>query len=212
MARGFIRSGGRAMGMRPVRLFRMPGRMATPSQRVRPAGAPGAHVHRGRPIRSGRFHRVLWPSAVPILAVPELADYLSVVLEEFAQASGSTSDEPLKIGLRPGTMGLHRSGRAVDIYEVGGKGIGQWAQEWNAAMRTAAAAKDPQERTRIIDEEKARNTGYKLYKALQARGGWAQPPGYPVQLFGPWTRGEGPHKQISDRMLRAHRDHIHVAK
>lgn len=100
----------------------------------------------------------------------------------------------------------------VDIYGVGGKGIGKWAQEWNAAMQTAAAAKDPQERTRIIEEEKRRNTGYKLYMALQTRGGWAQPPGYPVQLFGPWTRSEGPHKQISDRMLRAHRDHIHVAK
>jgi hypothetical protein len=144
--------------------------------------------------------------------VPELADHLSVVLDEFAQASGSAADAPLKIVVRPGTMGLHRTGRAVDIYEVGGKGIGKWAQEWNAAMQTATAAKDPQERTRIIEEEKGRNIGYKLYMVLQTRGGWAQPPGYPVQLFGPWTRSEGPHKQISDRMLRAHRDHIHVAK
>jgi len=144
--------------------------------------------------------------------VPELAEQLAVVLEEFAQQSGSTTDSPVKIVLRPGTMGLHRSGRAVDVYEVGGKGIGQWAQEWNTAMRLASAAKDPQERARIIDEEKARNVGYKLYKALQARGGWAQPPGYPVQLFGPWTRTEGPHKAISDRLLSMHRDHIHVAK
>ena len=79
-------------------------------------------------------------------------------------------------------------------------------------MRKAAAANEPQERARIIDEEKKRNLGHKLYKALQARGGWAQPQGYPVQLFGPWTRGEGPHKAISDQLLRAHRDHIHVAK
>jgi len=64
----------------------------------------------------------------------------------------------------------------------------------------------------LVEEEKKRNLGYKLYKALQTQGGWAQPPGFPVQLFGPWTRGEGPHKQISDRLLHAHRDHIHIAK
>lgn len=165
-----------------------------------------------RPIRSGRFYRVLWPAAFPIVVVPDLADQINAVLEEFAQAAGSSAEGPLKIVLRPGTMGLHRLGRAVDIYEVGGKGIGQWAQECNAAQRKAAEAKDPTERARIIEEEKKRNLGYKLYKALQARGGWAQPPDYPVQLFGPWTRSEGPHKQISDRLLRMHRDHIHVAK
>lgn len=201
------------MGPRPVRLVRV--RPARPTAQVRhrrPAGGSRGHNDGRRPIRSGQFHRVLWPSASPILVEPELADQLSVVLEQFAQASGSASDAPLKIVVRAGTMGLHRSGRAVDIYEVGGKGIGKWAQEWNAAMQAAAAARDPHERTRIIDEEKAKNTGYKLYKALQNRGGWAQPPGYPVQLFGPWTRGEGPHKQISDRMLRAHSDHIHVAR
>src|SRR5262249_7435038 len=186
-------------------------RLATPTERYRWPGAR-AHRHRGRPIRSGRFYRVFWPSDFPIIVVPELADQLAVVLEEFAQQSGSGTDSPLKIVVRPGTMGLHRSGRAVDIYEVGGKGIGQWAHEWNAAMRRAAATKDPQERTRIIGEEKARNLGYKLYKAFQARGGWAQPPGYPVQLFGPWTRAEGPHKGISNRLLRMHRDHIHVAR
>jgi hypothetical protein len=155
---------------------------------------------------------VLWPAGFPILVVPELADQISAVLEEFAQAGGSTVEGPLKIVLRPGTMGLHRTGRAVDIYGVGGKGIGRWAQEWNAAQTRAAAATDPAEKTRIIDEEKAKNLGYKLYKALQTRGGWAQPAGYPVQLFGPWTRGEGPHTKISDKLLNMHRDHIHVAK
>jgi hypothetical protein len=79
-------------------------------------------------------------------------------------------------------------------------------------MRQAATAPTPQERTRLVAEEQGRNLGYKLYKALQAHSGWAQPPGYPVQLFGPWTRGEGPHKAISDQMLQAHRDHIHIAK
>src|SRR5262249_55606073 len=201
---------GARMRVRPI-YRRMSPRLVTPAQ---PYMRPGARApwHRHRPIRSGRFYRVLWPSGFPIVVVPELAEQLAVVLEEFAQQSGSTTDSPVKIVLRPGTMGLHRSGRAVDVYEVGGKGIGQWAQEWNTAMRLASAAKDPQERARIIDEEKARNVGYKLYKALQARGGWAQPPGYPVQLFGPWTRTEGPHKAISDRLLSMHRDHIHVAK
>jgi len=38
----------------------------------------------------------------------------------------------------------------------------------------------------------------------------ANHPATPVQLFGPWTRSEDPHRTISDRLLRAHRDHIHV--
>jgi len=186
-------------------------RLVTPAQRYMRPGAR-KHLHRHRPIRSGRFYRLFWPAGFPIVVVPELAEQLAVILEEFAQQSGSTPEGPLKIVMRPGTMGLHKSGRAVDIYEVGGKGIGLWAHEWNAAIQRARAMKDPQERTRIIDEEKARNLGHKLYKVLQARGGWAQPQGYPVQLFGPWTRGEGPHKAISDRLLHMHRDHIHVAK
>src|SRR4030095_14990122 len=199
MARVFIRPVGRTMrGGRP-KLYRMEAvRPLPPAPPQGPPAGPGERGHRRRLIRSGRFHRVFWPSAYPIAVVPELADQLTAVLEEFAQANGSTSGVPLKIVLRPGTMGLHRSGRAVDIYGVGGKGIGRWAQEWNEAVRRAAAANDPAERTRVIDEEKARNLGYKLYKALQARSGWAQPQGYPVQLFGPWTRGEGPHKAISD--------------
>jgi hypothetical protein len=148
----------------------------------------------------------------PIVVVDDLAEQLNAVLEEFAQAAGSTAEGPLRIVLRTGTLGLHRTGRAVDIYGVGGKSIARWANEWNSAHRKAAAATDPAEKARIIEEEKGRNLGYKLYKALQARGGWAQPQGYPVQLFGPWTRLEGPHKEISDRLLRAHRDHIHVAR
>jgi hypothetical protein len=188
-----------------------PGGAAVFARRGRPAPA-GAFRPGRRPIRSGRFHRVLWPLGFPVVVLPELADQLSTVLDELAQANAATQQAPLRIVLRPGTLGLHRSGRAVDIYGVGGKSIGQWAQEWNAAMQKAAAAKDPQDRSRIIEEEKAKNLGHKLYKALQAREGWAQPQGYPVQLFGPWTRAEGPHKAISDRLLHLHRDHIHVAK
>jgi len=174
---------------------------------MRPHGQQPGH----RPIRSGRLYRALWPAAFPIVVIPELADEIGAVLEEFAQAAGATVNGPLKVVLRLGTMGLHRSGRAIDIYEVGGKGIGRWAQEYNEAIKKASAAPEA-DRTRIIDEEKARNLGYKLYKTLQTKGGWAQPPGYPVQLFGPWTRVEGPHKAISDKLLKMHNDHIHVAK
>src|SRR5262249_42707962 len=120
--------------------------------------------------------------------------------------------EALGVSFKRGALGLHRFGRAADIYAVGGKGVGQWAHEWNEAMRKANASTNSQERARLIEEERRRNLGYKLYKALQAHGGWAQPPGFPPQLFGPWTRGEGPHKAISDKLLHAHRDHIHIAK
>lgn len=203
MARGFSR-GGRAMGVRPIRRLRV-----RPIVRPGPTRRPGPPQH---PIRSGRYHRMLWPVGFPIVVVDDLANQLNAVLEEFAQANGSTAEGPLQIVLRRGTLGLHRTGRAVDIYGVGGKGIDKWANEWNAAQRKAAATKDTAEKTRIIEDEKTRNLGYKLYKALQARGDWAQPQGYPVQLFGPWTRVEGPHKGISDRLLKLHLDHIHVAK
>jgi len=206
MTRGFARPAGH---VRTRTTFHSRARGVAPLPRwpLRPPGPQPGH----RPIRSGRFYRALWPAAFPILVVPELADEISAVLEEFAQAAGATAAGPLKIMFRRGTMGLHRSGRALDIYEVGGKGIGRWAHEWNQAVKKATAAPES-DRARIIDEEKTRNLGYKLYKALQAKGGWAQPAGYPVQLFGPWTRVEGPHKAISDRLLKMHNDHIHVAK
>jgi len=200
MARRFT-SSGRAMNLRPMTAYR-----------IRPRGPVRRHGPGARPIRSGRFHRMLWPVGSPIFVVDDLAAQLNAVLEEFAKTTGATAEGPLKIVLGRGTLGLHRTARAVDIYGVGGKGIGRWANEWNAAQRKASEAKEPAEKTRIIEEEKSRNLGYKLYKALQARGDWAQPEGYPIQLFGPWTRLEGPHKQISDRLLMLHRDHIHVAK
>jgi hypothetical protein len=212
MARTLITPDGRMTRARLRRRYRRRLRRLG-SETHRPSWAAGpSRSGQLRPVRSGQFHRVLWPAAYPIVVVPELSEQLSSVLEEFARTSGSTTQNPLKIVLRRGTMGLHRSGRAVDIYAVGGKGIGRWALEWSGAMQRAAAAKEPQERTRIVAEEKARNLGYKLYKTLQTRGSWAQPQGYPVQLFGPWTRSEGPHKSISERLLRMHGDHIHVAK
>ena len=88
--------------------------------------------------------------------------------------------------------------------------MAEWVKSWNTAIQKAA--RDAAEKARLVAEEKQSNLGYRLYRALQTYGRWAEPRGYPVQLFGPWTRAEGPHKAISDRMLHAHRDHIHVAK
>ncbi|HEY0722753.1 MAG TPA: hypothetical protein VGD41_01905, partial [Pyrinomonadaceae bacterium] len=106
----------------------------------------------------------------------------------------------------------HRVGRAVDIYAVGGIGIDSWKQQWDRTQRCACAVSDAQKRSALLDNEQNQNLGWRLYKALQNYGRWSQPYGYPIQLFGPWTRSEGPWKFISDFLLRAHRDHIHVAK
>jgi hypothetical protein len=159
---------------------------------------------------SGQTYRLTSPPEHS-LVIPPLAGALRQVLEPFAQTNGFSAEQPLSIAFGRGTLGLHRFGRAADLYAVGDKSVGQWAHDWNSAMRQAATAPTPPERARLAAEEQGRNLGYKLYKALQAHGGWAQPPGYPVQLFGPWTRGEGPHKAISDQLLQAHRDHIHIA-
>jgi hypothetical protein len=187
-----------------------------PSQFVR---TPDGRMARLRPVRVHRLRLphaqtqvTILPPPLPESAEPPLASELSKALDQFAQSNGFSAEQPLGVVFKRGTLGLHRFGRAADIYAVGGKGVGQWAHEWNEAMRRAKAAANPQERARLAEEEKQRNLGYKLYKALQAHGGWAQPKGYPVQLFGPWTRGEGPHKAISDKLLTAHRDHIHVAR
>jgi len=214
--RGSSRGVRRTIRARPIRLYRVASRVLPDVLPDSPAPSPNEEAAANappsiQPIASGKLFRVVSPPE-QASATPQLAQHLSQALEQFAQANGFTEEKPLAISFGRGTLGLHRSNRAADIYAVDGKGIGVWAQEWNGAVRRAAAAPNPQERESIVAEQKQRNLGYKLYKALQARGGWAQPPGYPVQLFGPWTRGEGPHKRISDPMLRAHRDHIHVAR
>lgn len=211
---------GRPARLRPVRLYRLnhlkhpraaepfPSGQTAPPQA---ANEPTAGQAERQPIPSGQAYRMASPPEQSLVTA-QLADELSKALEQFAQTNGFNAEKPLSVSFGRGTLGLHRFGRAADIYAVGSKGIGQWAHEWNAAMRQAAAAPNPQERARLVAEEQGRNLGFKLYKALLAHGGWAQPPKYPVQLFGPWTRGEGPHRAISDRLLNAHRDHIHVAK
>jgi hypothetical protein len=146
-----------------------------------------------RPVPPGLAYRVnSGPGNAPV--TEELAAELSRVLERFARELGFTELRPVKIEFDKGTLGHHRVGRATDIYGVEGIGLDKWKANWDA--RRAGHS----------------NLGWRLYKALQAHGRWAQPYGYPIQLFGPWTREEGPWKFISDRLLAAHRDHIHVAK
>jgi hypothetical protein len=130
----------------------------------------------------------------------ELARALEPVLERFARDAGFTRERPVEIHFEPGVVGHHQSGRAADIYQVQRKRLDVWKDEWDTAKH------------RDLAGAKRRNLGWRLYRALAHYGRWAQPPGMPVQLFGPWTREEGPHFEISERLLQAHRDHIHLAR
>ncbi len=146
------------------------------------------------PVRSGQGYRVT-SSPDSALVTREVAIELERVLERFGEVVGCPNR--VSIFFKPGIFGHHRVGRAVDIYAVGGVGIDVWKRRWDEASCAAA---------------RRRNLGWLLYKTLQLFGRWAQPYGYPIQLFGPWTRSEGPWCYISDFLLNAHRDHIHVAR
>jgi hypothetical protein len=155
------------------------------------------------PVPSGAAYVVESPPQNSLCS-RELAHELSRILERFAAEAGFGARNPVALFFRPGIFGHHKVGRAVDIYAVGRTGMDAWKKRWDDALRGDASAAGAQERMR--------NLGWRLYKALQSYGRWAQPYGYPIQLFGPWTRSEGPWRCISDRLLHAHRDHIHVAK
>lgn len=164
-----------------------------------------------RPVRSGRKYRVNGPPMNPPVQ-PELAAELERVLDRFAQRAGFTEKDPVFVCLAPGVVGHHQVGRAADIYEVGGLGMDRWHELWERAVKEYSQCTDQFTRVEKWQQQARRNLGWRLYKELQCSGQWAKPPGYPVQLFGPWTRSEGPCRSISDRLLTAHRDHIHVAK
>lgn len=164
-----------------------------------------------RPIRSGQSYRVTSPPE-HALVTPELAEELQRVLEKFARDARHDERRPVSIFFRPGIFGHHKVGRAADIYAVGGVSFDVWKKRWDEALQRAAQAPSQTEKCAILQRERANNWGWRLYKALQLFGRWSQPYGYPIQLFGPWTRTEGPWKHISDFLLRAHRDHIHVAR
>jgi hypothetical protein len=160
------------------------------------------------PVPSGRAYRIDSPAA-NALVTPELASELRCTLERFAVEAGFSAEHPVGLFFKPGIVGHHKVGRAADIYQVRGMGLDQWKAQWDGAQASRAAWGRSDNPTA---DEQAHNLGWRLYKALQRYGRWAQPYGYPIQLFGPWTRTEGPWKYISDRLLDAHRDHIHVAK
>jgi hypothetical protein len=170
-----------------------------------------APSHEHVAIQSGRTWRVDSP-AVNGIVTRELAREVERVLESFAIDAGATAEKPIGVTFRPGIFGHHRVGRAADIYAVGGVGLDLWKARWDASMARVRAAPDAAYRSRILDAARRGNLGWRLYKALQCYGRWSKPYGHPIQLFGPWTRSEGPWKRISDFLLRAHRDHIHLAK
>jgi hypothetical protein len=132
---------------------------------------------------------------------PDLAAELLRVLERFAREAGFTPERKVSVFFKPGIFGHHQVGRAADIYGINGVGIDEWKRRWDRACACGS-----------VKVERRRNLGWRLYKALQKYGRWSQPYGYPIQLFGPWTRREGPWRHISDFLLKAHADHIHVAK
>lgn len=156
------------------------------------------------PVCSGKSFQITSPPE-SALVTRELAEELARVLERFGEIAKRSGSSGVSLFFKPGIFGHHRVGRAVDIYAVNGVGLDLWKQRWDAARRRAQCPG-------LLKSESRRNLGWQLYKSLQAFGRWSQPCGYPIQLFGPWTRTEGPWKYISDFLLHAHRDHIHVAK
>ncbi len=163
------------------------------------------------PIQSGENFRVDSPASYSFVT-PELAAELERVLELFGAKTRNDGKGRVGVFFKPGIFGHHKVGRAADIYAVGGIGFEDWKRDWNAALHSCFAIASEDERRARLSDERRKNLGWQLYKTLQTCGRWSQPHGYPIQLFGPWTRSEGPWKYISDFLLNAHRDHIHVAK
>src|SRR6266550_5023384 len=161
------------------------------------------------PVRSGRTFRVDSPADHALVTL-DLARELERVLEKFGMDTGNNDRFRVGIFFKPGIFGHHKVGRAVDIYAVGGLGLDKWKRLWDEARHRCSCIPNLAERRAMLEHEQERNMGWRLYKALETCGEWSKPIGYPIQLFGPWTRSEGPWKQISNFLLKAHRDHIHV--
>jgi hypothetical protein len=163
------------------------------------------------PLPDGERYRLTSPPWAQIVT-PPLASELQRALDRCAEEAGFTSSRPMHIECRPGIFGHHQVDRAADIYAVEGVGLDWWKWRWDLAMARARTTPSRLAARLIREREEKRNLGWRLYQALQRHGRWSQPYGYPVQLFGPWTRAEGPWRGISDFLLHAHRDHVHVAK
>ena len=163
------------------------------------------------PVRSGKFFRIDSPPH-HALVTTELAHELQKVLERFGFNVSKGGKLRVSIYFKPGIFGHHKVGRAADIYAVGDRGLDEWKRLWDHEWRRWSCIPELDIRRSLLMHQRSRNLGWQLYKALQTCGRWSKPFGYPIQLFGPWTRTEGPWKQISNFLLNAHRDHIHVAK
>lgn len=163
-------------------------------------------------VPSSALYRVLDTDPARNAVRPAVAAEAARAFGIFAREAGATEDAPITIELRPGIFGHHQVGRALDVYAVGGRGLGVWMDDWERMLARVARASTMLERRLLRETEENNNLGWRLYQAMQLHGRWAQPYGHPIQLFGPWTRSEGPWRHISDFLLRAHRDHIHVAK
>ena len=163
------------------------------------------------PVCSGKAFRIDSPPENGMVTM-KLANELQRVFERFARDASFDEQNKVGIFLRPGIFGHHKVGRAADIYAVGRLGMEVWKKRWDAALHRARIASDQKAKCKILENERKENLGWRLYKVLQLYGSWSKPCGYPVQLFGPWTRSEGPWVHISDFLLNAHRDHIHAAK
>jgi hypothetical protein len=188
-----------------------------------------------RPVRSGKSYRLVSPARRGLVRL-ELAEALEDVFEQFARQHGFSPEKPLEISLSRGFKANshgHKEGRAADIDTVAGQSLLQWKQDWDGAVSSARKRDSAGSRAEAIDAEQQRNLGYRLYKALQAHGGWQINPGgwrvyrNVMQLFGPWTPTEGPWKamkiespnpeerqRLADQkwVFDAHQDHIHVAR
>ena len=157
------------------------------------------------PLPPGEFYTLDSPPWNAMVTRP-LARELSRVLDRFAKEAGFTADKKVELHFEPGVVGHHQEGRAADLYQIQRRRLDEWRKDWDRAQALA----EP-ERTAAIAGQRRRNLGWRVSVALATYGNWARPPGYPVQLFGPWSRETGPHHAISDRLLNAHRDHIHIA-
>jgi hypothetical protein len=181
-----------------------------------------------RSVRDGSAFRVVTPLECG-LVTPDLATALEALLERFSHGHGFTPGMPLPVafgrGYQPGSPG-HREGRAIDLIAVAGQCFREWKRQWDHA-HVDAQRLPARERAAAVAAERQRNLGYRLYIALRDHGGWRlddhgwRPYRGLVQLFGPWTASDGPWPrdqptptQQFDRawVLRAHQDHIHVAR
>src|SRR5258708_941730 len=138
----------------------------------------GERGRRFLPVPSGRAYRV---NAAPDNAAvtAELRCELNCVLERFAKEAGFSELSPVSVEFGQGIAGHHQIGRAADIYGLEGIGLDRWKRRWDERL---AAGRNEKERRALARREGASNLGWRLYKAMQRYGRWAQPDGHPMQL------------------------------